>query len=122
GGPEPSASRREPPPLEAPSIRQQAREVLRWPAGEPPLVEVRDVGPSRVAVAAVAVGTERPARAAAWVMIRLTGPEQQREQMRRYQASIALALGGILLALALTAGLGRSLRRERRQQEQLRDE
>jgi signal transduction histidine kinase len=42
--------------------------------------------------------------------------------MRGYQASIALALGGIVLALALTAGLGRLLRRERQQRERLRDE
>jgi two-component system, NtrC family, sensor histidine kinase HydH len=121
GGP-PAAGRRNPPPLEAASVRQQAIDVLARPAGEAPVVEVRDVGPSRVAVATAAAGTDRPARAAAWVMVRLTGPEQQREQLRRALVSVYLALGGILLALLLTAGLTRSLRRERGQRERLRDE
>jgi signal transduction histidine kinase len=122
GGPRPPLERRDPPPKEAPSIRQQARESLALPASDPPLVEVRDIGPSRVGVATTAVGESRPARVAAWVMIRLTGPAEQRQQLQRYRVSTALALGGILLALGLTANLTRSLRRERARREQLGDE
>jgi signal transduction histidine kinase len=120
--PIPSVGRRDPPPLETPSIRQQAKSVLDASVGSPPLVEVRDVGPSRVAVATVAVGNERPSRLAAWVMVRLTDPTKQRDQLQGYLISATLALGGILCALALMVKLGRSLRREREQREQLRGE
>ena len=120
--PKTSIGRRDPPPLETPSIRQQARSILDVPTGSQPLVEVRDVGPSRVAVATVAVGRERPSRLAAWVMVRLTDPSKQRDQLRGYLISAALALGGILCALGLMANLGRSLRRERVERESLREE
>jgi signal transduction histidine kinase len=113
------AGRREPPPLETPSIRRQCREAAGAPAGWPPTLEVRDVGPSRVAVATLAVGEERPARVAVWVMGRLTGPEQQKARLARLRLATALSLGGVLLALALAAGLVASLRREARRRERL---
>ncbi|MBP3956196.1 hypothetical protein J8F10_12970 [Gemmata sp. G18] len=126
GGTRPDAPgapvRRDPPPLEAPSIRQQCREVAGTEPGWPPVVEVRDVGPSRVAVAALAVGDERPARAAVWVMVRLTGPEQQKARLARLQAATGLSLGGVVLALGLTGGLAASLRREARRRAALGDE
>ncbi|QEL17494.1 two-component system sensor histidine kinase NtrB [Limnoglobus roseus] len=119
GSAKPGVGRREPPPLETPSIRRQAKEVLNGSADDPPLVEVRDVGPSRVAVATAAVGDRRPARLAAWVMVRLIDPAQQREELRGYLLSVAFALGGMVVALGLTAQLGRSLRHERRKQARL---
>lgn len=114
--------RREPPPLETPSIRLQAKEALNRPAADPPLVEVRDVGPSRVAVATAAVGDRRPARLAAWVMVRLIDPAQQREELRGYVLAVALALGGMVVTLGLTAKLGRSLRHERERRERMADD
>jgi two-component system, NtrC family, sensor histidine kinase HydH len=120
--PPPIPSRRDPPPLEAPYIRQQIRDCLADELGASPVVRVLDVGPSRVVIAAVAVGSERPAPAAAWTMIRLTGPEQQHMQTVRYQVSTVLALAGILLSLLLTANLAWTLRRERARRETLMDE
>jgi signal transduction histidine kinase len=55
-------------------------------------------------------------------MARITGPEQQRDQLRRYQASAGLALGGIALSAVLMGNLARTIRRERQQQESLREE
>jgi two-component system, NtrC family, sensor histidine kinase HydH len=120
--PPPSPPRRDPPPLEAPYIRQQIRDCLAGEPGAAPVVRVLDVGPSRVVIACVAVGGERPAGAAAWVMARLTGPEQLHAQTLRYQVSTVLALAGILLSLLLTANLGWSLRRERERREILMDD
>ncbi len=111
--PPPGLARREPPPGEMPWVRRQARDVLAGSPGDLPVVEVRDVGPSRVAVACAAVGGERPAKFAAWVMLRLSGPAGRREQLRGYLASATLALGGVALALGLTVRLNRSLARER---------
>ncbi len=125
GAPPPAPSgpvRREPPPLEAPSIRQQCHEAVGAEPGWPPVVEVRDVGPSRVAVAALAVGDERPARAAVWVMVRLTGPEQQKARLTRLQVATGLSLGGVVLALGLIGALAASLRREARRRAALGDE
>jgi two-component system sensor histidine kinase HydH len=118
----PPPPRRDPPPLETPYIRQQVRDCLMRAPGEAPLVQALDVGPSRVVVATAPVGDARPALAAVWVMVRLTGPEEQHAQMLRYQVSTALALAGVLLALVLTASLTRTLRRERERRERLSDE
>jgi two-component system sensor histidine kinase HydH len=114
-----STPRNDPPPLEAPYIRIQARQSLDTSSTE---VQARDVGPSRVLVVTAPVGQERPPPLAVWAMLRLVGPETKYAQLRRYQISTGLALGGILLALGLTANLGRSLQLERKEQERLRDE
>ncbi len=113
--------RHDPPPKEAPFIRFQAQQSLSSAPGEV-VVQTRTVGPSRVAVATAPVGSDRPARRAAWAMVRLTGPDQQQAALGRYQVSTGLALGGVVLALVLTANLGRTLRRERATREKLRDE
>ncbi len=118
----PGPPRRDPPPLEAPYIRQQIRDCLADEPGTPPIVRILDVGPSRVVIACAVAGRDRPASAAAWVMTRLTGPEQQHAQTVRYQVSTVLALAGILLSLLLTANLARSLRGERERREKLVDE
>ncbi len=117
-----TTGRRDPPPLETDSIRQQVRTALNLDLGLPPLVEIRDIGPSRVAVATAAVGDDRPAHVGVWVMIRLTGPEQQNARLARLQLATGLSLVGILLALGLAVALVRSLRKETRQQAELRDE
>ena len=121
-GPAPPPGRRDPPPLETRWIRDLSGRALEMPPGSPPLVETRDVGPSRVVAAACPVGGPDHSPAAVWAMIRLTGPEQQLAEMKRYRLAAALALGGVALALALTADLGLSLRRERGRREKLRDE
>jgi two-component system sensor histidine kinase HydH len=117
-----TTGRRDPPPMETDQIRQQVRAALNLETGSPPIVEIRDIGPSRVAFATTAVGTERPAKVAVWVMVRLTGPEQQKARLGRLQLATGLSLVGILLALGLAAGLVRSLQKESRRQQKLRDE
>ncbi len=115
------SDRTDPPPLEAPYLRLQARQSLVQSPGDC-VLSVQDIGPSRVVLVTEAVGDARPARVAAWALYRLSGPEQLEIQARRYAASTALALGGICLALLLTWNLGRRLARQRREQELLRDE
>jgi signal transduction histidine kinase len=107
--------------LEAPYIRVQARESSSLGRGESQ-VQVRDVGPSRVAVVTQPAGVERPAKLVAWTMIRLTGPEQLEGRVRRFYVSVGLALGGMALSMILMVNLGRTLSRQRREQERLRDE
>jgi two-component system, NtrC family, sensor histidine kinase HydH len=114
--------RHDPPPMETPYIRQQARDSLERDPAAGPLIQTLDVGPGRVVVATAPIGTQRPARAAAWVMIRLAGPEQQQAQLLRTQISTGLALAGILLALLLTANLAWTLRGERQRRDRLVDE
>lgn len=114
-------ARREPPPREEPYIRLQAKQSAQQEERDP-LIQSRDVGPSRVVVATAPVGTDRPARMIVWLMYRVTGPEQHRAQVYRYQFSTFLALGGIVAALLLTLNLRRSLRQERMSHEKLRDE
>lgn len=111
--------RTDPPPLEAPLIRLQAVQSL---SEATPLFTVRDVGPSRVMIVTEAIGSERPAQAATWAMVRLTGPEQLQGRLRRYELSVGLALAGLALSLALTFTLTRSLAMQRASQERLREE
>ena len=118
-GPPPAGA--DPPPLEAPFIRALARQSLALPEGES-TVRVADVGPSRVIFLARPVGRQRPARLVAWVMVRVSGPPQLEASARRYAVSTGLALASVSLALLLSWNLGRTLRRQRQEQERLRDE
>jgi two-component system, NtrC family, sensor histidine kinase HydH len=111
----------DPPPREAPFILVQAQHSLTLPSGEFQF-DVRTVGPSRVAILTRPVGPKRPAPAATWTMFRVTKPEDLTVQVFRYQVSTILALGGIALALVLTVNLVRTLRRQRLEQERLREE
>jgi two-component system sensor histidine kinase HydH len=120
-GPHPPPRGDDPPPKEAPFILVQAKHSLSGDSDEFQF-DVRTVGPSRVAIWTEAVGAERPARLATWTMFRLVSPESQESQLHRYQVSTGLALGGIALAVVLTLNLGRTLNRQRLEQERLRDE
>jgi signal transduction histidine kinase len=111
----------EPPPREAPFILVQVKHSLDLDPGEFQF-DVRTVGPSRVAIVTEPVGVDRPARLATWTMFRLVSPESQERQLRRYQVSTGLALGGIALAVLLTWNLGRTLKHQRLAQERLRDQ
>ena len=111
--------RNEPPPLEAPIIRKQAQQCLD--DGEP-LLRTEDVELSRVVIFTQPVGETWPATLTTWVMVRLTGPELLERQLRQSELSSLLAMGGVVLSLILTWNLGRSLKRQRREQERLRDE
>ncbi|HEY7426226.1 MAG TPA: ATP-binding protein [Gemmataceae bacterium] len=112
----------DPPPNEKGPIHDQCVSSLMPKGDAASIVQVRDIGPSRVLIVTEPVGRERPARMATWVMTRLTSPEHTAAELVRFQAATVLALTGIVAALVLTANLGRNLRRERRQREQLREE
>lgn len=112
--------RTDPPPLEAPYIRLQARQSLTERT-DTPLFTVRDVGPSRVMIVTEAIGSTRPSRMATWAMVRLTGPELLEGQLHRYQWSIGLALAGLALSLLLTITLIRSVAAYRADQDLLRE-
>jgi signal transduction histidine kinase len=111
----------DPPPKETPFILVQAKNILMLQPGEFQF-DIRTVGPSRVAILTEPVGAARPARAAAWTMFRVTKPEDLASQVLRYQVSTGLALGSIALAVVLTANLFRSLKKQRVDQERLREE
>ncbi len=111
--------RTDPPPLEAAHIRRQVQQSLDQ--GEP-LLRPEDIGPSRVVIFTRPVREAWPARLAVWLMFRLTGPETLEARLRGSELSTALALGGVALSLVLTWNLGRTLKRQRLEQERLRDE
>lgn len=110
--------RNDPPPLEAPLIRVQAQQSLDLAPGEF-LLNIRDVGPSRVAVMTEPVGAPRPAPLATWVMYRLVDPRDLGAQVRRYQLSTMLALGGLGSAMLLAWNLNRLIRRQNVEREHL---
>ncbi|MBI1916298.1 MAG: histidine kinase [Planctomycetes bacterium] len=120
-GPDPHPPRNDPPPRETDLIRAQAQQSVRLAADEF-TVSVQDVGPSRVAILTEPVGQRRPAPLITWVLFRLTSPEQLEERLRTFAISSVLSLGGIMLALGLTWNLARSVSRQRREQDHLRDE
>jgi signal transduction histidine kinase len=111
----------EPPPKEAPFILVQVKHSLALEPGQFQF-DVRTVGLSRVAIVTEPVGANRPARLATWTMYRVTGPESVAVQLRRFQVATGLALGGILLAVILALNLGRTLKRQRAEQEHLRED
>ncbi|HEY7158754.1 MAG TPA: ATP-binding protein [Gemmataceae bacterium] len=109
----------DPPPNEKPPVHDQCLASLNDAS---PIVQVRDIGPSRVLIVTEPVGWRRPARMATWVLTRLTSPEHTAAELVRFQAATGLALAGIVAALVLAVNLGRNLRLAGRQREQLRDE
>jgi two-component system, NtrC family, sensor histidine kinase HydH len=119
--PAPKGDRNDPPPMEAPYIRVQARQSLALPPGEF-LYSARAVGPSRVAFVTEPVGTARPAAIVTWVMTRVSGPEQLERKATSYAVSSGLALTSVLAALILAWNLRRTLIRQRADQERLREE
>jgi signal transduction histidine kinase len=110
--------RNDPPPLETPLIRFQAQQCLQLDAGQF-LLNIRDVGPSRVAVLTEPVGERRPTTLATWVMFRLVDPKDMGTQLRRYQVSIGFALAGLVVATFLGWNMGRLIRRQDKEREVL---
>jgi signal transduction histidine kinase len=112
-------TRNDPPPLEGPYIQSYAEQSLD--SGEA-ILRTLDVGPSRVAIIVEPVDKTWPSPLAVWLMYRLTGPEQMARQLRGYVTSTVLSLGGVALALVLAWTLTRALRRQRQEEERLRDD
>jgi two-component system sensor histidine kinase HydH len=112
----------DPPPREKRPIHDQCVNSLNLEEGASPLVQILDIGPSRVMIVTEPVGRQRPACMATWVMTRLIDPERTAAQLTRFQTAVGLALAGMGMALVLMANLGRNLRRERHERERLREE
>lgn len=111
----------EPPPREAIFVLVQAQSSLALPPGESQF-DIRRIGPSRVAVLTEPIGNARPAAAATWTLYRLSKPEDLATRLFQFELSTLLALGGILLAIVLTINLRRILKRQRQNEERLREE
>jgi signal transduction histidine kinase len=105
-----------PPPREYFLIENQ---VIAAIAADQPLFLVKDVPPSTVAIRTAPVKAQGKLVGATWLMIRLVDPFFLDRSIRGYQLAAGLALGGIGLALALTIGLVRTVRRQTLERAQL---
>jgi two-component system sensor histidine kinase HydH len=114
--------RRDPPSKERDFIFAQCQASLDAEPDASLIVQTLAIPPSRSIVVTQAVGKRGSSRMATWVMTRLTRPENLAADLRRYLTSALLALAGILVSLLLTINLGRNLRRERQQREQMGEE
>jgi two-component system, NtrC family, sensor histidine kinase HydH len=105
-----------PPPREADLIEIQADAAIRLNRD---LLVVEVVPPSTVAIRTAPVVVDGRAVAATWTMTRLVDPLFLDRSLQGYRLSAGLALGGIVLALALTLGLSRTVRRQALERDRL---
>ncbi|WP_435020107.1 two-component system sensor histidine kinase NtrB [Tundrisphaera sp. TA3] len=98
-----------PPPRESDLIEIQADASIRL--GRELLV-VEDVPPSIVAIRTAPVRIDGRPVAATWTMTRLADPLFLDRSFRGFQLAAGLALGGLALALLMTLGLTRTVRRQ----------
>ncbi len=98
-----------PPPREADLIEIQADAAIRL---DRELLVVEVVPPSTVAIRTAPVVIDGRAVAATWTMTRLVDPLFLDRSLGGYRLSAGLALSGIALALVLTLGLVRTVRRQ----------
>ncbi len=78
-----------------------------------------DGPPVTVAICTAPVIVDGRPVGAAWVMTRLVDPLFVDRSLQGYRLAAGLALGGIALAFALTAGLARTVRRQAAERDQL---
>jgi two-component system sensor histidine kinase HydH len=108
-----------PPPREADLIEIQADAAIRLNRD---LLVVEVVPPSTVAIRTAPVVVGGRSVAATWTMTRLVDPLFLDRSLRGYGLSAGLALGGIALALGLTLGLSRTVRRQAAERDRLQGE
>ena len=78
--------------------------------------------PVTVAIRTAPIEVQGACVGATWVMTRLVDPLFEDRSLRGYQLATGLALGGIALAFALTAGLARTVRRQADERDRLQTE
>lgn len=105
-----------PPPREADLIEIQADAAIRLNRD---LLVVEVVSPSTVAIRTAPVKVDGRAVAATWTMTRLVDPLFLDRSLAGYRLAAGLALGGVALALALTFGLSRTVRRQAAERDRL---
>ncbi len=86
------------------------------------IAELEGDRPVTVAIRTAPIAVGDRVLGATWVMTRLMDPLFVDRSLRGYQLAAGLALGGIALAFALTAGLARTVRRQRIEQDRLQTE
>ena len=107
------------PPLEAPLIDIQVDAAIRK---KQPLFSIEEIAgprPLTVAIRTAPVVVGERVVGATWVMTRLVDPLFVDRSLQGYRLAAGLALGGIALAFALTAGLARTVRRQAQDRERL---
>jgi two-component system, NtrC family, sensor histidine kinase HydH len=107
------------PPLEAPLIDIQVDAAIRK---KQPLFSVEELTggrPVTVAIRTAPVVVGGRVVGATWVMTRLVDPLFVDRSLQGYRLAAGLALGGIALAFALTAGLARTVRRQAAERDRL---
>jgi two-component system sensor histidine kinase HydH len=109
----------DPPPREFPVIQTQIDASL---GEEKALYLVVDVPPSTVAVRTAPVWVDGRLVGATWTMTRLVDPLFLDRSVRGYRLSAGLAMSGITLALVLTFGLARTVRRHAAERDRLQAE
>ncbi|HEY2154807.1 MAG TPA: ATP-binding protein [Isosphaeraceae bacterium] len=105
-----------PPPREADLLEIQADAAIRLNRD---LLVVEVVPPSTVAIRTAPVVVGGRAVAATWTMTRLVDPLFLDRSLQGYRLSAGLALSGIALALGLTLGLSRTVRRQAAERDRL---
>jgi two-component system, NtrC family, sensor histidine kinase HydH len=110
------------PPLEADLIDIQVDAAIRKKQVLFSVEELTDVHPVTVAIRTAPVTVEDRIVGATWVMTRLVDPLFVDPSVQGYQSAAGLALGGIALAFALTAGLARTVRRQAVERDRLQTE
>jgi two-component system sensor histidine kinase HydH len=100
------------PPLEADLIDIQVDAAIRREQALFSVEELAGERPVTVAIRAAPVQVAGRVVGATWVMTRLVDPLFVDQSLQGYRLAAGLALGGIALAFALTAGLARTVRRQ----------
>src|SRR5262249_47489227 len=101
--------RRGPPPLEYDLIENLVDSAIQ--SGQVRFI-IQDVPPSTVAIRAAPIAAGSGGSAATWTMIRLVDPLFLDRSARGFRLAAGLAVSGFALALALTWGLVRTVRRQ----------
>ncbi|MGE5756274.1 MAG: two-component system sensor histidine kinase NtrB, partial [Planctomycetaceae bacterium] len=115
-----AARRPGPPPREADLIEIQVDAAIRKDQRLFVIEEVQPAGTIAIRTAPVAV--DGTIVAATWTMTRLVDPLFLDRSLRGYRLAAGLALGGIVLALILTAGLARTVRNQAIERDRLQTE
>jgi two-component system, NtrC family, sensor histidine kinase HydH len=107
------------PPLEADLIDIQVDAAIRKKHVLFSVEELTDIRPVTVAIRTAPVLIDGHVVGATWVMTRLVDPLFVDRSLQGYRLAAGLALGGIALAFALTAGLARTVRRQAAERDRL---
>ena len=110
------------PRLEADLIDIQVDAAIRKKAVLFSVEELEGVRPVTVAIRTAPLVIDNRVAGATWVMTRLVDPLFVDRSLQGYRLAAGLALGGVALAFALTAGLARTVRRQAIERDRLQAE